>query len=183
MEINNVVSYKLSIFDRIKDTITNTQTFEIRIKDDILYRTELMCMAISEQLKKEFDPSDLVTILYMDFVKYAIKNYNPERVLKEATIKNYQNEMDNYIKLITDGKEYVYKKNNRSYTTVLYRLNKREVKKGELILNELNDLYKVKIPFEVLISNLWTNFIEDYKLGKNKRAYTSIVKLLKIINF
>lgn len=162
----------------IKEALSNTRTIEIKLPSNVLHRTELMCIYISEEIKDTFTINDFLMLLYLDFVKYAIKNYNPKRVLKEAMRKNelYQ---DDELTIVINDKTYIANKNSIRYSYVDITMSKSEIRKGEIILDELYDLYKFKIPFEVLLSNLWINFIEDYQNGTNKRAYTSIVKLLK----
>ena len=174
---------RVGIFEKISDMLYNTRTIEVRVKSDVLHRAELMCVHAESQNKKDFDLNDFISLLYFDFIKYAVRNYNPRRVLKEATLKNIPNERDNTLKLIVDGKETFHSKKRIKYETILFKIENTEAKKGELILSELNDLYNVEITLEELICNLLTNYIEDYKYGVNKRAYTSVSKLLKTINF
>ena len=172
---------RVGIFERISDVLYNTRTIEVRVNSDVLHRAELMCVHAEDQNKKDFDLNDFISLLYFDFIKYAVRNYNPRRVLKEATLKNIPNEKDNTLKLIVDGKETFHSKKRIKYETILFKMENTDAKKGELILSELNDLYNVEITLEELVSNLLTNYIEDYKYGINKRAYTSINKVVKTI--
>lgn len=171
-------SIKRNIRFNIMELLSTTKSFEIKIPSSVLNRTKLMCMYIQDEVDCTFTINDFFMLLYSDFVKYAVKNYNPKRVLRE-TMRKDNNEDNNSLTIVIDDKKYIVKKENISYSTIIITMSKREIKKGEIILDELYDLYKYKIPFELLLANLWINFIEDYQNGVNKRAYTSIVKILK----
>lgn len=151
--------------------------FELCIPDNILHRTELICEYIKTEKGYDFEVEGFLMLLYMDFIKNCIKNYNPRKVLKQLTENYYK---DQYITAVNfgDTPEIIpivkYKK-----TKLVISMAEEDVRKGQLILDELYDLYRYRIPFSKLLENLWIGFIEDYKTGENKRAYHSIVKILK----
>jgi hypothetical protein len=80
-----------------------------------------------------------------------------------------------------DQTQKIYR-NNIKHTYLDLKISKKEFRKGQLLLDELESLYSIKVPFDVMLSNLLINFIEDYKTGTNRRAYTSVVKMLKNVS-
>lgn len=179
--INEHRGYSFSnIIGSIKRSLSSNEVITIRIPTDVLKRAELMCLYIQEDLDCTFGIDNFMMLLYMDFVKYAVKNYNPTRVLKEATRKQKSFDIPDTIKIQIDGKvQEVKRESSVSYSILEIKIPKREYQKGQIILDELQALYGYKIPFGTMFGNLLINFIEDYKDGTNKRAYTSIVKILK----
>lgn len=175
-------SYSGGMLAMMKKALSLYETVELRVPTDVLKRADLMCMYIQEETECLFEIESLLEILYFDFVGYAIKNYNPSRVLKEASRKQRNFNGHDAIILQMDGKEYKMSREQKiKHSSIEIKMPKREYQKGQLILDELEALYGYKIPFEVMLSNLLINFIEDYKEGINKRAYTSILKILKKI--
>lgn len=169
-----------NILDVVKQCLSLNETFIIRVPTNVLKRASLMCVYIQDDVGCEFELDNLLELLYMDFVKYAVKNYNPTRVLKEATRKQRDFDVDDTITIQIGGQAHKVKREDAvKYSEVEVKLPKNEYKKGQLILDELESLYGCKIPFEVMFGNLLINFIEDYKEGINKRAYISVVKMLK----
>lgn len=170
----------LDIVKSISQLFSFNKVIHIKVPTNVIKRAELMCMYIEDDIDCDFKIDNLMMLLYMDFVKYAVKNYNPTRVLKEATRKQRNFEDSDTIKLQINGEvQEVKRKNTINYSTLEIKIPKKEYQKGQLILDELQSLYGCTIPFGVMFGNLLVNFIEDYKDGTNKRAYTSIVKILK----
>lgn len=185
--------------EKILDSLCCIEEFEIVLPAGIVERTELMCLFVKEETGQNFDISDFLFLLYKDFVYYAVKNPVPRRILKEASKKvgtsdNIETKKkannDDYIKIVCNGIEYLErpidyveeKKNKKSAQTekvVVIKVDKKEIRKGEIILEELYSTMGVKITMEELFESLWINFIEDYRNGINKRAYKSIVAILK----
>lgn len=160
--------------------LSNFESATIRIPNDVYNRTKLMCAFIEDEVDSTFDIDDFIMLLYMDFIKYAVRNYNPKRVLTESTRKSSSSD-DDVLILQMDGQTHKIYRNNIKHTYLDLKISKKEYRKGQLLLDELESLYSIKIPFDVMLSNLLINFIEDYKTGTNKRAYTSVVKMLKNI--
>lgn len=158
-------------------SVESDPEFELCIPDNILHRTELICEYIKTEKGYDFEVEGFLMLLYMDFIKNCVKNYNPRKVLKQLTEDYYK---DQYITAVNFGStpEVIpivkYKK-----TKLIISMAEEDVKKGQLILDELYDLYRYRISFSKLLENIWIGFIEDYKTGENKRAYHSIVKILK----
>lgn len=167
-----------SIFEKIVDTISVNKIIDIKVPTNVLKRAELMCAYIEDDFETAFELENLIMLLYWDFIKYAVKNYNPSRVLKEANRKHLE-KSDTLIVEINGQAYEMEREGATGYSMVRMKFPKKECLKGQLILDELESLYGQKILFETLISNLLINFIEDYKCGVNKRAYTSISKILK----
>lgn len=150
--------------------------FELNIPTNIIHRTELICEYIKTEKGYDFEMEEFLMLLYIDFIKNCVKNYNPQRVFKDLS-KDYYD--DHYITAIEDGIAYNIPMKKYSKAKLVISMAEEDTKKGQLILDELYDLYGYRISFSKLLENLWIGFIEDYKTGENKRAYHSIVKLLK----
>lgn len=159
-----------------------TITSKIEIPGNLFYRTELMCSYISEQMDIDFTFVDFLMLLYKDFIKQSVKNYNPLSTYK-FLIKKHDNCSKDSI-TISDGSStsIYYKNRNIKFKEVTLEVDKEEMKKGQLILDELEDLYNLDMSFDELLTQLWVSFIEDYKNGTNKRAYHSLIKILREVD-
>lgn len=183
MILSGTQNYKIGIVNAIKKILYPYEFVNLRVPKDLLKRANLMCMYIQDESKTSFKIEDLLEILYFDFVSYAVNNYNPVKVLKEVSRKQYNFETKDVIILQIDGKEYEMPRDSKViYSYMEIRVPRREYMKGQLILDELEALYGYKIPFEVMLSNLLINFIEKYKESTNKKCCSSIVKMLRNMN-
>ncbi|WP_455822433.1 hypothetical protein [Clostridium butyricum] len=57
-----------------------TKIISVSIPSDILYRSQLICEYIKGEIDEDFDLDNLLMILYMNFIKECVKNYNPKSV-------------------------------------------------------------------------------------------------------
>lgn len=174
-------SYQLlNIVKSISQLFSFNKVINIQVPTNIIKRAELMCMYIEDDINCDFKIDNLMMLLYMDFVKYAIKNYNPNRVIKEVYRK--REDVSDTLDIQINGQVHKVKREESiKYSTLEVKIPKKEFEKGQLILDELEALYNCNVSFEMMFANLLINFIEDYKTGVNKRAYTSIVKILKSV--
>lgn len=169
---------------RILDALEDKKIYVLYIPGDIVDRTELLCMYISEQLGEDVKISTIIMLLYIEFLHYSVTNPNLSRVLKEVTNKYVEPPVE-YIKIVCDGKVSYEKPEDtrlKRNKIMKVKMDRSEAKKGEIILDELYYSLGVKVSMEELLSSLWINFISDYREGKNKRAYRSVLKLLKEAN-
>lgn len=150
--------------------------FTLQIPNSTLYRTELICRYISDETEDSFELENFLMLLYMDFIKNSIKNYNPEKVFQKLRKIYY----DSDTLIISNGTEsYSFDRTNINLCNITISMSKKDIEKGQLILDEIYELYRYRFSFPKLLESLWLNFIDDYKTGDNKKAYQSIIDLLK----
>lgn len=180
--MSETLAIKSSVFYRLSNFISDLfakecdPEFTISIPDNIIHRTELICSYIRDEQGYDFEIENFLMLLYFDFIKNSIKNYNPKKVFEDLNKDFYKEE---YIDLVIHNEHCRVRTAKYNKTNITMSMAKEDVKKGQLILDELYDLYGYRFQFSKLLENLWIRFIEDYKTGTNKRAYHSIVKLLK----
>ena len=114
-------------------------------------------------------------LLYLDFVRESIEHYNPQKVLKQLTFDYINNKS----LLISNGSDIYKVNNNISYSNYSIEFDIEEAEKGQLILNELFELFHIKIHFNKLIEQIWISFIYKYKTGDNKKAFSYLRNILK----
>lgn len=145
-------------------TKDSTPTFNIKIPQNVVDRSKLLCSYISETLYSEFNIDVdinleiLITLLFHDYVTNSIEHYNIKKAFKELS-KDYLN---HDTLTISNGTEYyIYETSNICSLEIQFPSS--EVNKGMLILNEIYDTYKYRISFSKMLENIWIGFIEDYK--------------------
>lgn len=158
------------------ENLSSTREVELAIPSDIFYRTELMCECVSDELEIDFQIQHFIYALYENFIHDAITKYNPKKILQALKDFPYYGETLN---IVINGEKTIFEKNQHKIVNITITMKKCDIKKGELILSEIEELYGYNASFEKLMSAIWIDYIEDYKKGNNKKAYTSIVKLLK----
>ena len=168
---NNLLAYIGQLFNQNDKYVY----LNLYIPSEIVLRTKLICNYISQEENCDFDIQSLIYLLYADFIKNAVEHYNPKKVFEKLT-KNYINEQK---LIITNGYEKVIIASKISYYKIEIEFDKEEATNGQLILNEIEELFHKRISFNSLISQLWISFISDYKTGKNAQAFNYIKKILK----
>lgn len=152
------------------------KSFNISIPADILYRSKLICEYIEGEIDEDFDINNMLMLLYLNFIKECVKNYNPKYVYNLLNKSYY----DTRNIIISDGKNNISIDRSPIKLSVLkVSISTDDYKKGQLILDEIYELYQSRYSFSKLIECLWMDFIYSYKTGQNKKAYNSIVKMLK----
>lgn len=151
---------------------------DISIPREIYLRTQLICDYISEEEDVDFDLNSFIFLLFYDFIKECIEHYNPKKVFTKLTF-NY---IDKQTLVITNGYEKYEVDNGINFYNLNISFDKNEVEKGELILEELSELFHSKISFSTLIEQLWISFIYEYKTGDNKKAFTYLKRIIHANN-
>lgn len=150
--------------------------FNLRIPSHILYRTKLICQYIEDEIEEDFKLENFLMLLYLNFIKNSIRNYNPENIYKLLS-KNYY---DSKTIVLCNGDEIIKVDRKQTELSMLeITISKSDYDKGVLILEELYELYKKRYSIANILECLWMDFISSYQKGENKRAYHSIMKLLK----
>ena len=153
------------------------KTFTVSIPSDVLYRSKLICEYISDEIDEDFSLDNLLMILYLNFIKECVKNYNPKSTLNLLNKQYY----DNKNIIISNGKDNVsIDRTPIRLSHLKFSIVTKDFKKGKLILDEIYELYQSHYSFSKLIECLWMDFIYSYKTGQNKKAYHSIVNMLKL---
>lgn len=179
MTESNVLN--ISIIDKIKNILFNAvkssdEVVDINIPKNVLIRTKLLCRYIEEEQDVEFDLNNFLMLIYLDFVKTSIKTYDPEKIFKMLT-KDY---LSNNKILLSNGTDSCYiEKNKTEFSNITITIEKKDYEYGQMILDEIYDLYKYRISYSHLLESLWMDFMECYKNGTKKRAFKTIIKLLK----
>lgn len=176
--ICSLIDNTKSAISELIDSHSDYYQATITIPSDMFYRTELICSYISEQLDESFGIEEFMMLLYNDFIRDCIINYNPARTYKMLS-KEYN--IEDKIQISINGEKAVFNANKTDYKEIDLIIDKEEKSKGDLILRELHGLYGLHISFDEMVSKIWISFIEDYKTGTNKRAYHDLMKILRNI--
>ena len=170
-----VMNFIISLFNsKQEEIISNEVDIEIKISTNIVLRTQLICEYISEEIELEFNTYDFLMLLYTDFIRETTKKYDPLKVYKELN-RNY----NDTLKICYGNQCYKVERSNEGKKLVIITMDKSIVMKGQLILDELNELYGFQSDINNMIHKIWVNFIEKYKRGDNNAVLKNIIKMLK----
>lgn len=157
------------------DSFRHTQTLQVVIPSNIYLRTKLICEYISDKMNVSFTLPQFLMLLYLDFIEHSITEYNPlnlycqiQPMLKEEYL------------IIHDKERYIrYETPKPTMTEIVFTMDKTDIEKGQLLLDELEDLYGQVPTLEEMLANLWIHFIEEYKQGNPKHALNEIIEMIK----
>lgn len=162
--------------DSFLSTFSATEQLRLTTPSNVYYRSQLLCEYISEKVGVPFDSSELIMLLYLDFLETSIQKYNPDKIYEAMTRSHGY---DDTIVIHEVDRVYEFKKRQTKRTNIFLTMDKKDAKKGQLLLDEMEDLYGQAPTLEKLVSTLLINFIEDYKTGHNQKALNEIVRTLR----
>lgn len=162
--------------DSFLSSFSKTVDFDIVVPTNVYIRTRLLCEYISEKVEVNFGVSNFLMTLYLDFLQTAIEKYNPKKIYEQIT-RSYG--YDDTLLIHAYDKIYEYRKREGKQTIITISIEKKDMQKGQLLLDEMEDLYGQAPSLEKLISTLWVNFIEEYKAGNNQKALNDIIRMLR----
>lgn len=173
--LNKVTYFLYDLFDAFTQE-EKVKTFTISIPSDVLLRSKLICEFIESEIHDDFNLDNMLMLLYLDFIKDSIENYNPKTVYTLLNKSYY----DTRNIVIASGNDSVsIDRAPVALSDLKMSISTEDYKKGQLILDEIYEIYQSRYSFAKLIECLWMNFIYSYKTDENKKAYRSIVKMLK----
>lgn len=172
-QIKNMIT---SYFSNLVNTYSNVESLEIVVPKNIYLRTQLICEHIQDTTGHLFDNTMFLWLLYNDFLNTSIEMYKPDMIRQEI---NRSHKHDEKLLIHSNDRIYAYEKSSCKRIILTITFDKRAIEKGELLLDELEDLYGQAPTLEKMIATLWINFIEDYKTAGNTKALLRIKDLLK----
>lgn len=166
----------LDIIDSFLSTFSKSISLSIVVPANVFLRTKLLCEYISEKAGIHYGLADFILAIYVDFIESSIEKYNP-RSVHEAI--NRSHGYDETLLIHDRNRVYSYQKREGRDRTITFTMDKKLAEKGQLLLEEMEDLYGDNISLEKMIATLWTNFIEEYKMGNNQKGLQMIIKMLR----
>lgn len=158
-------------------SFSSSVSLTIAVPTAVYLRTKLLCEYISEEVDIDFELSNFLMVIYLDFISHSTKKYDPLSMYRSIQPVYQKNDL----LIIKQGEQVLTerKKHNTTWTEIVITMDKKDVMKGEMILYELDELYGHQITFEQMIGNLWHNFIDGYKRGEHAKALQKIIHMLK----
>lgn len=164
------------LIDALRSTFSETVKLRLTLPSNVYYRSQLLCDYISEKVGVSFGLSEFIMLLYLEFLETSIERYNPDKIYDSMT-RSYG--YDDTVVIHEHDRVYEFKKRETKRTDIFLTMDKNDAKKGQLLLDEMEDLYGQAPTLEKLVSTLLINFIEDYKTGHHQKALNGIVRTLR----
>lgn len=184
MSTGRIDSLKLPLM-QIRNMFTNTiknliyvdvstESLEVVVPKNVFLRTQLLCGYVEDVTGQSFDENTLLTLLYDDFLNNSIERYDLSAVRQEIDQTKY----DEKLLIHSNDTIYEYGKRRGARMVVTISFDKNQVEKGELLLDELVEIYGKSPTLEMMVSAIWINFIEDYKINGGQQTLRKIKALL-----
>lgn len=176
VQLSNIKSSLIHWFESWIDRQSTEVELAVTIPHTLYLRTRLICDYIHTVYETPMDTSQFLNILYVDFIQRYMKKHSIKKMYEELT--QYDLEAD-AIEINNPGANEVqiFKKKYQSNITINYTISKRNVKRGEMFLLELDELTGKHFTVEMLLSTLWINYIQGFSDGNNERAVDKIIKM------
>lgn len=159
------------------DSRTTEIEITVTIPHSIYLRTRLICDYIESVYSIQMPIENFLSILYEDFIHRSMKKHNPMKILEELT-KHSHKTSTLVINDPMQNKIHTLKRQNATEIIFGFNISKKQVKRGEIILAELDEvLTNAYFTVEQLISRLWLNYISDFSEGNNEKAVDKLIKL------
>ncbi|WCK56954.1 hypothetical protein PP175_27575 (plasmid) [Aneurinibacillus sp. Ricciae_BoGa-3] len=172
---NGLLSF-ISHFIGIEEEVS--PTLYVQVPTTVGLRTEMLC----EYFNRKYEPpeqigiQEFIMLLYFNFLDSSIEKYDPMKIYRTLH-KSYLNEEP--LEIVNNGKVTHYQPKGYNKTRYEIDMDKSSIRKGEILLMELDELYGHSLTVEKMLASIWINFIEAYKRGDDKKFSDSILKLLK----
>lgn len=151
-------------------------TMRLVIPTNVFNRTQLICEYIEGEVEINFGIEDFLMVVYMDYIKSSVRKYDPIKIYKELnSCYGYTDK----IKISSGSYVQEYDRLNCRKTEITISMTKKDARKGQLLLNEMKELYGLNMSFDKMLIALWINFIEKYKRGDSSKCLKAILKILK----
>ncbi|AJD93364.1 hypothetical protein JMA_40460 (plasmid) [Jeotgalibacillus malaysiensis] len=162
--------------DSVIESFRTSITLEVTVPSAVYARTRLLCEYISEKVGVRYTVSEFIMTIYEDFLQECISKYQPKRIYEQIT-REYGYGQTLTIHMNEEIATVQKRPGTRTILTI--EIGKRDAEKGELILEEMDEMFGQVPTLEGLLGKLWTNFIEEYKQGNNQKALNAIIRMLK----
>ena len=148
----------------------------VTIPYSIFIRTNLICDYIKSVYETPMTVTHFLNILYVDFIHRYMKRHNPTKMYEELT-KYHWGPDTLKINDPRNKRVYVIPKNQQTEITLTFTISKANVKRGEMLLADLDELTGKYITVEELLSRLWINFIQSFSDGDNEKAIDKLLRM------
>jgi hypothetical protein len=149
----------------------------VEVPQSVYLRTRLMCEFLETNYELPVSVGEFVSALFIDFIHRNMKKHNPKKVCDELT-KYVKPTESLEINDPMNNKIYLVKKKEHSTYIVGFSLDKVNIRRGEMILAEIDELTGNYYTVEELISRLWNNFVKGFSEGSNEKAIEKIFKMI-----
>jgi hypothetical protein len=147
-------------------------SFAISVPNELYFRAEVLCDDIFQlrESDKEYTQGELIQHLFLDFLDEVRKNDgNVGSIHTRLTVRQQELPMVNEQPLIP----------TRSKTTVLTKLDRSEVLRAEILLQDL-DYFAPNhgLTVEKLIEIVYLDFLLEYTKGRRKNVIIEILEYI-----
>lgn len=171
------------IFGRFLQKVNKTSTvlLTIEVPLNLYLRAEVFCEDIQDLSEMPFSQTDLINLLYNDFLTYAKKNPDPLALFRLLTSLDQQAGKD--VRLEKQGKsvfKLIQKDVQQERKTLQLRMRRKFALRGEVLLSDLEEVqpnhgYTLERIFELF----YIDFIDKFRKGDNAAAIQNILALLE----
>lgn len=160
---------------------TGTVTVKLQLPVPVVLRAQAFCEDIEELSGTTFNQTNLLDLLYNDFLLYAKKNPEPKIIFKMLTTIDEESGKDRG--LVQEGKtvfKTVYQNKNYSEKMLPFKVKRKHALRGEILLADLEEIYPDhNYSIELLLKLLYCDFIDKFRKGHNKDAVKNILASLQ----
>lgn len=163
-----------SFLDRALHILLSTKHvyLTIQIPSQLIVRANVLCedITIIGELEKKFHISDLVCVLFNDFLNVVRKEENFDSLYNRLQVRNQK-------KLEIHQKKYTFYEETDGLADVKVRVERRDALRGEVVLSDLANLYPSHtFQLESLLELILIDFLIEYQRGTTRNVVKNILE-------
>lgn len=149
--------------------------FTFHVPSYLYIRANQFCRNINRRIDGTFIISDLVRVLYEDFLEYAIETNNIDAIFKKLQVRD----LSPAVISTGENSDYIFEE-VRGYEQVIVELDHESSLQGEFILRDMIEIYKDhNYTLENILEIIFVDFIDDFRKGLIKNPMDKIINLLE----
>lgn len=160
---------------------SSTKVLSMNIPMGVFLRAQIFCEDIEHLSEKVFTQADLIDLLYMDFLTYAMKNPNPQALYNMLVALERDSGKDLGI-IKSEGRsvyQVIHSDNRENMEQLTIRFKRKVILRGEMLLSDLAGVFPDHgFMVENVLEYLYCDFINKFRKGDNSEAIKTILRML-----
>ncbi|WP_428909451.1 hypothetical protein [Niallia sp. Krafla_26] len=152
---------------------------KINLPVSLYLRAEIFCEDIEELSEMEFTQTDLINILYNDFLLYAKKNPDPHKIY-DLLLSLDQDKKQ--LKLVQESESVfttLRKSEYQNMQPLQIKMRRKEALRGEVLLADIEEVVPDHgYTLEKLFELLYCDFVEKFRKENSKNVIENVLKSL-----
>ena len=160
---------------------TSSIILTIDVPIPLYLRAEVFCEDVMELSEVSFNQTDLMNLLYNDFLLFAKKNPEPLAIFRLLTSLESETGKLSYLEQQQEGNIFrlIQKDKEQKMQTLELRFRRKHALRGEILLADMEEVQPGHgFTLERVLTLLYCDFVDKFRKGNNTDAIKAIISSL-----